>query len=52
LRETVRLQPIGHGHALFERRAGAWRQMACLCFAGDTMRLVSNRSRMLQFRRG
>ncbi len=52
LRETLRLQPIGGGRALFERRAGAWRQMACLCFAGDEVRLVSNRSRVLRFRRG
>ncbi|HEX4260846.1 MAG TPA: serine hydrolase [Acetobacteraceae bacterium] len=52
LRETRPLQPIGGGRALIERQSGAWRQVACLSFAGGTLDLATNRSRVLRFRRG
>lgn len=45
------LRPLGEGRALVERCEGPWSHRICLAFAGDEVRLVSNRSRALRFTR-
>lgn len=45
------LVPIAPDLALFERRDGPWQQRLCLSFERDTIRLISNRSRILCFKR-
>lgn len=52
LLSVLTLHPIGEGRALAERREGPWHQRFCLHFAGDEVRLVTNRSRVLRFGRG
>jgi len=49
---TVPLRPLGGGRALLERAHGPWRQRACLWLReASTLRLVTQRSRVLDFRR-
>jgi CubicO group peptidase (beta-lactamase class C family) len=51
LRTTLPLTPLDSHRALSDRREGPWRQRACLVLENDTIRVVSNRSRVLVFRR-
>jgi CubicO group peptidase (beta-lactamase class C family) len=51
LRATMPLTPLGGGRALFRRADGPWAQRPCLHFTGDTVRVVTNRCRVLEFRR-
>ncbi|MBN8896610.1 MAG: beta-lactamase family protein [Rhodospirillales bacterium] len=51
LRVTLPLDPLDERRALTDRTAGPWRQRACLVLDGDTLRVASNRSRVLVFRR-
>jgi CubicO group peptidase (beta-lactamase class C family) len=51
LHRALPLQPLGHGRALTDKTEGPWRQRACLALHGDTIRLVTNRSRILRFSR-
>jgi hypothetical protein len=53
LQTARRLQPLDANRALITRTDGPWRQRACLWLEpdGDTIRLVSHRSRMLRFTR-
>ena len=49
----MKLTPLAADRALMEGDPdGPWRQRVCLQFAGDEVRLVTNRSRILRFRRG
>ncbi|MCW3473435.1 serine hydrolase domain-containing protein [Limobrevibacterium gyesilva] len=49
----LELTPLGPDMALMERGGdGPWRQRTCLQFSGNTVRLVTNRSRILVFERG
>ena len=51
-RETVALVPMSSSLALAERGGGGpWRQRLCLELTGDSVRLVTNRARVLRFRR-
>jgi hypothetical protein len=49
---TFPLSPIAPNLALMERVEGPWRQRLCLDFASDAVALITNRSRVLRFRRG
>lgn len=51
LRTALNLQPLARGLALSDAWHGPWRQRALLALEGDTLRLISNRSRALSFRR-
>jgi CubicO group peptidase (beta-lactamase class C family) len=51
LRATMPLTPLGGGRALFRRADGPWAQLPCLSFRGDTVRVVTNRCRVLDFSR-
>jgi CubicO group peptidase (beta-lactamase class C family) len=53
LRHARKLTPLDANRALLSRADGPWRQRACLQLdaSGETMQLVSNRSRMLRFSR-
>jgi CubicO group peptidase (beta-lactamase class C family) len=51
LRASLDLQALDGHRALTVRRDGPWQQRACLGLDQDTLRLVSNRSRVLEFRR-
>jgi CubicO group peptidase (beta-lactamase class C family) len=53
LRTSVPLTPLDQHRALTDRRAGPWRQRACLMLnpRAHTLRMVTNRSRVLQFRK-
>lgn len=51
LRETMPLTPLGAGRALFRRADGPWAQRPCLHFSADTVRVVTNRCRVLDFSR-
>jgi CubicO group peptidase (beta-lactamase class C family) len=51
LRVALPLTPLDANRALTDRQDGPWRQRACLERQGDTLRLVSNRSRVLTLRR-
>lgn len=53
LRATLPLTPLDAYRALTDRRDGPWRQRACLWLnpRAHTLRLVTNRSRVLQFRK-
>jgi CubicO group peptidase (beta-lactamase class C family) len=51
LRANLPLTPIAPDLALLERTDGPWRQRLCLDFAGDELRLIGNRSRVLRLRR-
>jgi hypothetical protein len=51
LRVVLPLSQIDANRALIDRSDGPWRQRACLVLDGDTLRIVSNRSRVLAFRR-
>jgi CubicO group peptidase (beta-lactamase class C family) len=53
LRATLPLTPLDPHRALTDRRDGPWRQRACLVLdpRAHTMRMVNNRSRVLQFRK-
>jgi CubicO group peptidase (beta-lactamase class C family) len=51
LRVSLPLRALDANRALTDRTDGPWRQRACLVRSGDTMRVVSNRSRVLVFRR-
>jgi hypothetical protein len=53
LRTTVPLMPLDPYRTLTDRREGPWRQRACLLLnpRAHTLRLVTNRSRVLQFRK-
>jgi hypothetical protein len=47
------LRPLGGARALLERVHGPWRQRICLWLREpDILRLVTQRSRVLEFRRG
>jgi hypothetical protein len=48
-RATMPLTPLGQGRALFRRSDGPWAQRPCLHFNGDTVRVVTNRCRVLDF---
>jgi CubicO group peptidase (beta-lactamase class C family) len=51
-REVVDLAPLSDGLGLAERAGGGpWKQRLCLAFDGDTVRLITNRSRVLRLRR-
>jgi hypothetical protein len=53
LRTAYEMQPLRADLALVDRDdGGPWRQRVCVQFAGDELRLVTNRSRVLRFRRG
>jgi hypothetical protein len=47
------LTPLDAHRALTDHRAGPWRQRACLVLnpRARTLRMVTNRSRVLQFRK-
>ncbi len=53
LRRTMPLTPLDAYRALTDRREGPWRQRACLLLnpPAHTLRVVTNRSRVLQFRK-
>ncbi len=52
LRARHALRPLGGGRALLERRHGPWMQRACLWWPErDLLRLVTHRSRVLEFHR-
>ncbi len=53
LQASRRMQPLDAHRALLTRTDGPWRQRACAWLEpdGETLRLVSHRSRMLRFRR-
>jgi CubicO group peptidase (beta-lactamase class C family) len=53
LRFTTQLMPLDPHRALTDRRDGPWRQRACLILnpRARTLRMVTNRSRVLQFRK-
>jgi CubicO group peptidase (beta-lactamase class C family) len=53
LRTAVALTPLDAHRALTDRREGPWRQRACLLLnpRAHTLRMVTNRSRVLQFRK-
>jgi hypothetical protein len=53
LRVTLPLTPLDAHRALTDHRAGPWRQRACLVLnpRARTLRMVTNRSRVLQFRK-
>jgi CubicO group peptidase (beta-lactamase class C family) len=53
LRTTIPLTPLDAHRALTDRREGPWRQRACLLLnpRTHTLSLVTNRSRVLQFRK-
>ena len=51
LRATMPLTPLGAGRALFRRADGPWAQRPCLHVQGDRARLVTNRCRVLEYRR-
>jgi CubicO group peptidase (beta-lactamase class C family) len=52
LRVALPITPLDPHRALTDRIDGPWRQRACLMVVGDRLRVVSNRSRVLTFRRG
>jgi CubicO group peptidase (beta-lactamase class C family) len=54
LRVAMPLTPLDPHRALTDRHEGPWRQRACLVLnpRTNTLRMVSNRSRVLQFRKG
>ena len=45
------LTPLGRGRALGDGFDGPWRRRPCFVFSGDTLRVVSNRARVLEYRR-
>ena len=53
LRMTLPLTPLDAHRALTDKRDGPWRQRACLLLNArtHTLRMVTNRSRVLQFRK-
>ncbi len=53
LRSTMQLTPLDAHRALTDRRDGPWQQRACLVLnpRARTLRMVTNRSRVLQFRK-
>jgi hypothetical protein len=53
LRTTMQLISLDACRALTDRRDGPWRQRACLVLnpRARTLRMVTNRSRVLQFRK-
>ncbi|MDR3539016.1 MAG: serine hydrolase [Acetobacteraceae bacterium] len=51
LRVALPLTALDARRALTDRIDRPWRQRACLMLEGDTLRVVSNRSRVLVFRR-
>jgi CubicO group peptidase (beta-lactamase class C family) len=53
LRVTMQLTPLDPHRALSDRRDGPWRQRACLVLnpRARTLRMATNRSRVLQFRK-
>jgi hypothetical protein len=53
LRTSLELTPLDANRALVDRRDGPWRQRACLMLnpRAHTLRMVTNRSRVLQFRK-
>ena len=53
LRSTMQLTPFDSHRALTDRRDGPWRQRACLMLnsRARALRMVTNRSRVLQFRK-
>jgi hypothetical protein len=53
LHTTLQLMPLDSHRALTDRREGPWRQRACLVLnpRTHTLRVVTNRSRILQFRK-
>jgi CubicO group peptidase (beta-lactamase class C family) len=53
LHTTLELTPLDAHRALIDRRDGPWRQRACLMLNphSHTLRMVTNRSRVLQFRK-
>lgn len=51
-RTTLALTPLGAGRALGDAQDGPWRRRPCFVFGPHTLRVVSNRSRVLDFTRG
>jgi hypothetical protein len=53
LRISIPLTPLDAHRALTDRREGPWRQRACLVLnpRANTLRMVTNRSRVLHFRK-
>lgn len=51
LRSVLPLTPLGGGRALFRRSDGPWAQRPSVQFDGDRARVVTNRCRVLEFRR-
>lgn len=51
VRTTMALTPLGAGRALGDARDGPWRRRPCFVFGPDTLRVISNRSRVLEFTR-
>ncbi len=49
MRRVLDILPIASDMALVERQDGAWKQRACLHFTQAGIRLLVNRSRVLQF---
>lgn len=45
------LTPLGQGRALGDVQDGPWRRRPCFVFAGDTLRVVTNRARVLEYAR-
>jgi CubicO group peptidase (beta-lactamase class C family) len=50
-RTSMALTPLGAGRALGDARDGPWRRRPCFVFGPSTLRVVSNRSRVLEFAR-
>lgn len=45
------LTPLGTGRALGDLQDGPWRRRPCFVFTGDTLRVVTNRARVLEYAR-
>ena len=51
LRASGKLVPVGEGRLLVKMPDGPWEKSFCLYFQGYDVHLISNRSRVLIFRR-
>jgi CubicO group peptidase (beta-lactamase class C family) len=47
--QKMPLRPIAGGRAIGDARDGPWRRRPCFVFRGDRVRIVSNRSRVLDY---
>jgi CubicO group peptidase (beta-lactamase class C family) len=50
-RTSMALTPLGAGRALGDARDGPWRRRPCFLFGPQILRVISNRSRVLEFAR-